>query len=217
MGSPLTTQFNDLDAADTAAGSSGWRHPLKALRRLAAAKRAPQAPRDSGEATTQPPPTRGQALREAHRTLRQRLRAHPATRQVMPHLAALERSLAKHGTRALQRLSVPVLQRALEQLAMLQQDDEAPHDAMNLRVLRLRVIETIALRSSQSGAAEAAASGRAGAARRAPAAAPSTLAGFMAPGSSLPGLEVSELGGSTCVDIDSDWTGGRAAPQLRHH
>lgn len=104
--------------------------------------------RASGDVTTQPPPSRGQALREAYRTLRLRMDSRPAVRQVLPHLAAIERSLGRHGSRALHRLPVPVLHRGLTQLTLLQSDDDDPLDAANLRVLRLRLIEAIALRSA---------------------------------------------------------------------
>ncbi|WP_284614498.1 hypothetical protein [Aquabacterium humicola] len=95
----------------------------------------------------QQPPTvvesRGLALRNAHRALRALLRERPALRRLMPHLAHIERSLRKHGSRALLRLSVNVLQRGLEQLETLQSDE--PRDA--LRPLRTRLIEAIALRN----------------------------------------------------------------------
>lgn len=95
----------------------------------------------------QQPPTvvesRGLALRNAHRALRALLRERPALRRLMPHLAHIERSLRKHGSRALLRQSVNVLQRGLEQLETLQSDE--PRDA--LRPLRTRLIEAIALRN----------------------------------------------------------------------
>lgn len=87
--------------------------------------------------------SRGQALRAAHRSLHALLRERPALRRLMPHLAYIERSLRKHGSRALLRLSVTVLQRGLEQLETLQADE--PRDA--LRALRTRLVEAIALRN----------------------------------------------------------------------
>ncbi len=104
--------------------------------------------RISADITTLPRPGRGQALRDAHRTLSQRMHSHPAIRRVMPHLSCVERALAKHGSRALRKLPVPVLQRSLVQLALLQRDDEPPLEAADLRVLRLRLMEAIALRSA---------------------------------------------------------------------
>ncbi|MEY4416241.1 MAG: hypothetical protein RIQ53_3534 [Pseudomonadota bacterium] len=103
-------------------------------------------PRGSDELTTQLPPTRGHALRDAHRLLRRRLRQHPALRTMLPHLAVIERKLARRGSRALRDLPLPVLQRGLQQLAMLQREDEPPLETLQLRVLRLRLIEAIETR-----------------------------------------------------------------------
>lgn len=87
--------------------------------------------------------SRGQALRTAHRALHGLMKERPALRRLMPHLAHIERSLRKHGSRALLRLSANVLQRGLEQLETLQADE--PRDA--LRALRTRLVEAIALRN----------------------------------------------------------------------
>ena len=87
--------------------------------------------------------SRGQALRAAHRALHGLMKERPALRRLMPHLAHIERSLRKHGSRALLRLSANVLQRGLEQLETLQADE--PRDA--LRALRTRLVEAIALRN----------------------------------------------------------------------
>lgn len=96
-------------------------------------------------ASTSPPiiESRGQALREAHRALHMLIKAHPGMKQVMPHLAHIERALGRKGSRALMRVPVAVLQRGLEQLEGLQA--EQPRDA--LRALRTRLVEAIALRS----------------------------------------------------------------------
>ncbi|MBI5258450.1 MAG: hypothetical protein HY855_18230 [Burkholderiales bacterium] len=96
-------------------------------------------------ASSSPPllESRGQLLREAHRSLRALIKQHPGLRQVMPHLAYIERALARKGSRALMRVPVAVLQRGLEQLERLQA--EQPRDA--LRTLRTRLVEAIALRS----------------------------------------------------------------------
>ncbi len=102
--------------------------------------------RSSAEATTQLPPSRGQAMREAHRVLRARMNGHPAIRQVLPHLSAVERALAKRGSRALMRIPLSLLCRAVDQLTVLQDDNENPAEAFSLRVLRLRMLEIIALR-----------------------------------------------------------------------
>jgi hypothetical protein len=87
--------------------------------------------------------SRGQSLRAAHRALHGLMKERPALRRLMPHLAHIERSLRKHGSRALLRLSANVLQRGLEQLETLQADE--PRDA--LRALRTRLVEAIALRN----------------------------------------------------------------------
>ena len=150
MGRTQSTQFKDLDFQDSRRHRtfSAW----DLLRRLAGGlSPGRRSERTSAELTTQPPPTRGQAMREAHRTLRHRMKSHPAVRQVLPHLSVVERGLAKRGSRALMQLPVTVLQRALEQLALLQREDESPAEALNLRVLRLRLIEAIALRSANPG------------------------------------------------------------------
>ena len=102
---------------------------------------------------------RGFALRCAHRSLQQLLAGHEGLRQVLPHLSLLERALARKGSRALQRLPAPVLQRALEQLEDLQSSENHP----DLAVLRTRLVEVLALRSvsprpAGRGAAAAAAS-----------------------------------------------------------
>lgn len=152
--------------------------------------------RASGDVTTQPPPSRGQALREAYRTLCQRMDSRPAMRQVLPHLAAIERALRKHGSRALHRLPVPVLHRGLTQLTLLQSDDDDPLAGANLRVLRLRLIEAIALRSAPAAGADNLPPPPPRPVRRASPAAPRGFApssSFMG-GSTLPqGMEVSEV------------------------
>lgn len=148
-----STQFPDSEGVRSTIGR-GRRPQRGLLQRLAERlkrQRAVPPVRSASQMSTLPPPSRGQALREAHRTLAQRLASHPHIRQVLPHLAAIERSLAKRGSRALLRLQVPVLQRGLEQLALLQRDDESPADAANLRVLRLRLMEAIAVRSGRPG------------------------------------------------------------------
>lgn len=114
----------------------------------------------SGRSVAEPDPhiasaSRGRALRAAWRLLRQRLDQRPATREVLRHLALIERALRKHGSRALQRLPVSVLQRGLEQLTLLQDDDDAPDEVAQLRVLRLRLIEVIAARTAQARPATA--------------------------------------------------------------
>jgi hypothetical protein len=103
--------------------------------------------RTSAELTTQMSSGRGQALRDAHRTLRQHMEARPALRHVTPHLSVIERALAKHGSRALARLPLPVIQMGLDQLAMLQRENEPTQQAEDLCVLRVRLLEAVARRN----------------------------------------------------------------------
>ncbi|MBP6899861.1 MAG: hypothetical protein KBC73_07235 [Burkholderiaceae bacterium] len=124
-----------------------------ALRRLAPWLQPRRAVAQPPAAADAQATSRGRALRAAWRMLRQRLDQRPATREVLRHLALIERALRKHGSRALQRLPVSVLQRGLEQLTLLQGDDDSPAEAAQLRVLRLRLIEVIAARTAQAGPA----------------------------------------------------------------
>jgi|GEM_PF-1375050 len=197
-----------------------WTQRAGGLRSDSGPGRLPPSAADAAEATTQLPPGRGQALREAHRTLRQRLRSHAALRQVVPHLWYIERSLAKRGSAALQGLPVTVLQRGLQQLALLQHDDEPPREALQLRVLRLRLIEAIAdhcvvapVRPPEHW--------HHGADSRATCATLETLSSHPSGMSSLPGMEVSELPLSAFDDADpaTSWRApvdpAAAAPRMR--
>jgi hypothetical protein len=129
----------------------------------------------------QQPPTvvesRGLALRNAHRSLRALLRERPGLRRLMPHLAHIERSLRKHGSRALLRLPVNVLQRGLEQLETLQSDE--PRDA--LRALRTRLVEAIALRN--------------------------VARSVTSPAALTPAVEVMEASHSEFDEVERSWTG----------
>lgn len=141
-------------AARPGAPHAAWRpRPAGLLGQLAArlqaARGVPRAAQDDAGSTafsTLSAPGRGRALRQAHRTLRLRLRGHPVLRQMMPHLWVLERAMARNGSLALQMLPIAVLQRCLQQLTLLQHDDETPEEAQDLRTLRLRLIETLAER-----------------------------------------------------------------------
>ena len=118
--------------------------PLGLLRRWADSLRSSRVDeRSSADVTTLPPPSRGQALRDAHRNLRERLRAHDAIRRVLPHLAFVERHMARKGSAALHQVPIRVLQRSVEQLAILQRDDESPDEALHMQVLRIRLEEAI--------------------------------------------------------------------------
>ena len=159
MTDTASSLLDDDDLPADPRPAAGWR-PWRLLQGLTSRLNRDDAARDSASpAPSASPParpqaSRGRALRAAHRTLKERLASHPALPQVLPHLACIERKLAKHGSKALDRLPVPVLQRGLEQLAMLQRDDETAADAAQLRVLRLRLIETMALRDLVSRQAD---------------------------------------------------------------
>ena len=76
------------------------------------------------------------------------MRNHPAIRRVMPHLSVIERSLAKRGSAALRRLPVGVLQRGLEQLAVVQGGEHNGDEAIHLSALRFRLVEAVTARSN---------------------------------------------------------------------
>jgi hypothetical protein len=89
--------------------------------------------------TTSKSPGRGEALRLAHVALQTLLASHDEARHVVPHLRHLEQVLARSGSRALIELPDKVLQRAMDQLDMLEggtrNEDMVP--------LRLRVDESM--------------------------------------------------------------------------
>jgi len=205
----VSSLFDDLEVPAPRPGKV-WGAPLRTLRRLTQGlSRRRDAATNSAEATTLPPPSRGLALREAHRTLQQRLCSHEALRQLMPHLACIERKLAKHGSAALKRVPVPVLQRGLAQLALLQRDDEPPVEAANLRVLRLRLIEAIALRSASQATP--------GAAGRPSAAAAKPQAARRAAAKAEPlAVEVSEVSSSAFSEAELDWDSRPGGGLHRH-
>lgn len=153
-------------------------------------------------ASTSPPPvveSRGQALREAHRSLRALIKQYPGLRQAMPHLAHIERALRRQGSRALMRVPVSVLQRGLEQLDRLQA--QQPRDA--LRTLRYRLVEAITMRQAErtdgrgdsglDSVGNGASSSRA--ARRVPG-----------------GVEIMEVPQSEFDEVERSWTGTMPAP-----
>lgn len=131
----------------------GWLQPLKAWQRWAAQRRAArptELPDDleRSEVTTLPEPGRGKALRQAHRCLRDRMRAQRSLRKVLPHLYFIERSLSRQGSLALMEAPVWVLQRALQQLSRLPADSLAEREQFS--VLQQRLVEAIASRSIRS-------------------------------------------------------------------
>lgn len=143
-----------LDTAESTPAAPGWLASLTGKRSGRASTTPPPAtatarldPGDSPVSPTPPAePSRGQALRQAHRALRDRLRAQRALRSVLPHLYFIERSLARQGSAALQEIPVRVLQRGLQQLARLPADNLA--ERLQFSVLQQRLTEAIAQRSA---------------------------------------------------------------------
>lgn len=83
--------------------------------------------------------SRGEALRLAHQALKALLTQHPDARHVVPHLSALEHTLARNGSRAFASLPPRVLERAMAQLDTL----EGGTRSDVLAPLRARVDEVI--------------------------------------------------------------------------
>ncbi|MBE7416398.1 MAG: hypothetical protein HS128_01405 [Ideonella sp.] len=92
--------------------------------------------------------SRGEALRLAHQALQTLLAQHPDARHVVPHLSALEHSLARHGSRALLSLQPRVLERAMAQLDAIEGDTRSEI----LVALRLRVEDVIRRRRAAASA-----------------------------------------------------------------
>ncbi len=82
---------------------------------------------------------RGEALRLAHVALQELLAQHEESRRLAPHLAHLEQTLARQGSRALKMLPVNVLTKAIDQLDRL----EGTARSDDLMALRLRVEEAV--------------------------------------------------------------------------
>lgn len=137
-----------LDSGETDPPPAGWLASLTGWPRRSApampdpAAHGPQAvPSASAGTPPSPEPSRGQALRQAHRALRDRLRAQRDLRRVLPHLYFIERSLARQGSAALQETPVRVLQRGLQQLARLPADSLT--ERAQFSVLQQRLAEAI--------------------------------------------------------------------------
>jgi hypothetical protein len=86
---------------------------------------------------------RGEALRLAHQALQDLLNQHDDARRMMPHLHHLEKSLAQVGSRALKTLPVDVMNKAMDQLDLIEGSAQSP----DLLTLRLRVEEAIRRRT----------------------------------------------------------------------
>lgn len=140
-----------LEPAEQRPAAPGWLASLTEWRR----RQLRQPPRQSdpanaadaarGESTTLPEAGRGQALRLAHRALRDRMRAQRELRRVLPHLYFIERSLARQGSAALLEMPVWVLQRGLQQLSRLPAD--SLDERVTFNVLQQRLVEAIQMRS----------------------------------------------------------------------
>jgi hypothetical protein len=144
-----------LDAGTPPPATGGWLSSLTSLagwhRRSAPPSPQESAPTPQGAAPragtdTPPAASRGQVLRQAHRALRDRLRAQRELRRVLPHLHFIERALARQGSAALLELPVWVLQRGLRQLARLPADNLA--ERVQFSVLQQRLVDAIQARGA---------------------------------------------------------------------
>lgn len=131
--STLNTPADPRPPRPEAPQISGFQ-PLQWLRTRLKAKGA--AANDTASPAGESP---GQALRQAHRVLRNLMKERPALRVALPHLGLVEQALGRKGSRALKQLPLLVMRRALDQLEGLQASE--PRDA--LRPLRARLIEAI--------------------------------------------------------------------------
>lgn len=133
-----------------------WLQPLQTWQRWSAQRRQQRDgaagarihDHQRSEATTLPEQGRGQALRQAHRALRDRMRAQRGLRKVLPHLFFIERALGQKGSVALLEMPVWVLQRGLQQLSRLPADSLA--ERTQFSVLQQRLVEAIASRSGHT-------------------------------------------------------------------
>lgn len=140
-----------LDPAEQRTSAPGWLASLSEWRRRhqrqPVRQARPASPADAarGESTTLPEAGRGQALRLAHRALRDRMRTQRELRRVLPHLYFIERSLARQGSASLMDMPVWVLQRGLQQLSRLPAD--SLDERVTFSVLQQRLVEAIQMRS----------------------------------------------------------------------
>ena len=140
-----------LDPAEDRPATPGWLASLAAWHRRPARRKPAQPVSDHPASTAQseratlPEPSRGQLLRQAHRALRDRMRAQRDLRRVLPHLHFIERSLAREGSAALLEMPVWVLQRGLQQLSRLPPDSLS--ERFQFSVLQQRLVEAIRQRS----------------------------------------------------------------------
>ncbi len=141
-----------------------------------------------------PPPEspevrRHQELRQARVELAALLDRHADTRHVVPHLSHVEQMLAKTGLRAIGRLPLPVLHKALTQLESLMHDEPGA----GLAELRRRMAEVISLRLGGTPSAPGVAS----------VASPNLMSDFHTDDR----MEVSEASHSQFDELERSWTG----------
>jgi hypothetical protein len=86
---------------------------------------------------------RGESLRQGYLALQSLLAQHDDARHVVPHLSHLEHTLARNGSRALTSLPLKLLQRAMDQLDMI----EGTARGEALMALRVRVDEAVRRRT----------------------------------------------------------------------
>lgn len=138
---------NDSSQSSSKAGALGWigglfTKPLKVKR----VGKQLHLVLDSAPSSTQSASRtggRGEALRLAHVALQQLLSLHEDSRRLVPHLSHLEQTLARQGSRALKVLPLHVLDKAIDQLDVL----EGTAKNSDLMTLRLRVAESVKLRT----------------------------------------------------------------------
>lgn len=96
-------------------------------------------------------PRSGQALRRAHRELRELLGRHPDAPKMLPHLAFIEQGLRRDGSDAIPRLPLSVLHRGLAQLNSVTRDGQGE----GLAELRRRLGRAIEHRTREPARAAA--------------------------------------------------------------
>lgn len=101
--------------------------------------------RDDRQGATTTGTSAGEALRRGHADLHRLLRVHPETRQLMRHLAFVEQTIGRFGSRAIKReIPVLVLRKGIEQLDLLVEGVPSA----GLVYLRARMAEAVAARSA---------------------------------------------------------------------
>lgn len=145
------------------AAEAFFKHDL-ALRRDAAGlqivlEARPATPKEAGKKAKSGKPASVQREQEVQALMLEQLSALlaevPSTRSALPHLGFVEQALRRKGLRALDKLPLEVLQRALEQLESLV-TNWSPVGLASLRSkMAVAIIEREQLAPDQQGAAEA--------------------------------------------------------------